>query len=172
MVRILKIYWTVCRTEHVWKSGLYSVLLGIVTIAFAEKITSVNIRTISSIVQMSIPVLTFQAALHSSSLLFFANTNLSIIEKFRNRTVIKERKKTTYSQFDQVCAYFSWSVLVQFMILIVNFIAYIIVSDSKSSDSNMIFIALAVLLASMVFYALIICMINIGLIFEIITWKK
>ena len=58
------------------------------------------------------------------------------------------------------------------MILIVNFIAYIIVSDSKSSDSNMIFIALAVLLASMVFYALIICMINIGLIFEIITWKK
>lgn len=58
------------------------------------------------------------------------------------------------------------------MILIVNFIAYIIVSDSKSADSNMIFIALAVLLASMVFYSLIICMINIGLIFEIITWKK
>lgn len=58
------------------------------------------------------------------------------------------------------------------MILIVNFIAYIIVNDSKSADSNMIFIALAVLLASMVFYSLIICMINIGLIFEIITWKK
>lgn len=70
MVRILKNYWTVCRTEHVWKLGLYSVLLGIVTITFVEKITSVNIRTISSIVQMSIPVLTFQAALHSSSLLF------------------------------------------------------------------------------------------------------
>lgn len=63
-------------------------------------------------------------------------------------------------------------MLVQFMILIVNFIAYIIVNDSKSADSNMIFIALAVLLASMVFYSLIICMINIGLIFEIITWKK
>lgn len=58
------------------------------------------------------------------------------------------------------------------MILIVNFIAYIIVNDSKSADSNMIFIALAVLLASMVFYSLIICMINIGLIFQIITWKK
>ena len=63
-------------------------------------------------------------------------------------------------------------MLVQFMILIVNFIAYIIVNDSKSADSNMIFIALAVLLASMVFYSLIICMINIGLIFQIITWKK
>ena len=85
---------------------------------------------------------------------------------------MKSARKTKYRQIDQIYAYFTWAVLIQFIFLLYAlFLLFIQEWTPMLAVISIWLICLSIILAFGMFYSSILCIRNIGILFTFLIWK-
>lgn len=132
-----------------------------------------NLTTnIENTAKLIIPILTFQSALHATSMIFFANSNAELLQNFKDEYILKNGVQTKYKKIDQLYAYFSWAILIQLSFLLYSIFLIIYLNTHELVYFMPYFLILN--LYTLVFgvtYSVILCIRNIGLFFSVLVKK-
>ena len=170
MLQIIACYWYLKRTKHMAFDLLTSLILVSSLLYFSHPESF--LMNIKSLTKACLPVLTFQATLNASSLIYFANSNSVLIKLLKSRRIMKSARKTRYRQMDQIYAYFAWTVLIQFIFLLYAlFLLFIQEWTPILAVISIWLICLSIILAFGMFYSSILCIRNIGILFTFLIWK-
>lgn len=175
MTTIISSYFSLCRKRHFFSDILITFLLILIINSISNLFCNVSIGTLDSVLKMFIPVLTFIATLHSSSLIFFANSSSDLINSLKEKCIIKNNKNTNIPKINQIYSYFSWTILVQFISLII-FILIICVDTSTNNPETILnqYISVSYVFMFIIFlgiYAIILSIRNTCIFFNILTWQ-
>lgn len=130
-------------------------------------------KYIQDTTKLIIPILTFQSALHATSIIFFANSNAKVFQDFKNDYINKNGVKTKYRKIDQLYVYFSWAILIQlfFLMYAIILIAYLSSHNQNYFITDILVFDLYLLVFGVV-YSVILCMRNVGLFFSALVINK
>lgn len=174
MINIISSYFSLCRKRHFFSDIFITFLLVLIINYISNLFCNTSIYTLDSILKMFIPILTFIASLHSSSLIFFANSSSDLIKKLKDECIIKNHKKTTIPKINQIYSYFSWTILIQFVSLII-FLLIVCIDFSVDNSVNILnkFITVShvlIFVISLGIYSIILSIRNTCIFFSILTW--
>lgn len=129
-------------------------------------------KYIQDTTKLIIPILTFQSALHATSIIFFANSNAELLQKFKTEFISKNGHQTKYKKIDQLYSYFSWAILIQlsFLLYAIVLITYLGSHNPNQITKDILVFDLYVLIFGVV-YSVILCMRNVGLFFSALVKK-
>jgi len=130
-------------------------------------------KNIIDIAKIIIPILTFQSTLHTTSIIFFANSNATVLEKLRNEYINQNGQQIKYKKIDQLYSYFSWSILVQLFFLLYTLLITVYLTNNSPEFFMIQYLKyhLFVLMFG-VTYSIVLCLRNIGLFFSVLTYKQ
>jgi len=171
MYKILKYYIRLHRCKHLVFDLLAVIIL---LILFIDKKDLYEITDLSKYVQdtakLILPVLTFQSALHATSIIFFANSSSEILQKFKDEDIFINGVQTTYKKIDQLYAYFGWAILIQLLFLLYSVMLIVSLSSNNCLwQIKLSLISALYLLLFGILYSIILCIRNIGFFFEILV---
>lgn len=175
MTTIVSSYFSLCRKRHFFFDIFITSLLILGINYISNLFCNTSIDALDNILKIFIPVLTFIASLHSSSLIFFANSNSDLIKTLKEEYIIKNHIKTTIPKINQIYSYFSWTILIQFISLII-FLLIICIDTSENSPATTINTVISVshvlvLVVSLGIYSIILSLRNTCIFFSILTWQ-
>ena len=175
MTDIISSYFSLCRKRHFFSDILITFLLILIINYISNLFCNSSIDTLNSILKIFIPILTFIASLHSSSLIFFANSSSDLVKKLKDEFIIKNHKKTTIPKINQIYSYFSWTILIQFISLII-FLLIVCIDFSMDNPETTInkFITVShvlIFVISLGIYSMILSIRNTCIFFNILTWQ-
>ena len=175
MTTIIYSYFSLHRKVHFYLDICITVLLLFIINFISNLFLNASIDTLDSVLKMFIPILTFIATLHSSSLIFFANSSSDLIIRLKNEYIIKDGKKTTIPKINQIYSYFAWTILVQFISLII-FLLIICVDTSSDNPETLLnkYISVSYVFIFIMFlgiYSIILSLRNTCIFFSILTFQ-
>jgi len=176
MGAIVFTYFRLCRKCHFFLDIFITFILILTIDNISNVFCNVSIEKLDKILVIFVPILTFIATLHSSSLIFFANSSSELINKLKEEYIIKNHKKTNIPKINQIYSYFAWTIVIQFVSLIF-FLLIICVDtsmDNHETTMNNIISASYVLLIviSLGIYSIILSLRNTCIFFSILTWNN
>lgn len=175
MIDIISSYMKLCRKRHFF-SDIFITICLVVCIDFISNLFyAPTITNLDSTLKILIPVLTFIASLHSSSLIFFANSSSDLTNKLKEEYIVKGHQKTKIPKINQIYSYFSWTILVQFISLIF-FLLIIFIDTSETVPVTVINQCVQVsdilkVVISLGIYSIILSLRNTCIFFSILTWQ-
>ena len=173
MNNIMKYYFTFA--EHKLRDILSaSILTGLLFyLGFSDD--NLSLKNLSSISKTLLPILTFLATLHSSSLIFFANSSSDIITKLKNEYIWLNHTKTKVKKIVEIYSYFSWAIVVQFSSLLYAILLTLyldpLIDNPNIQLAPLVLNSSYILLVFLCLYSIILCLRNIGIFFLILIWQ-
>ncbi|MEG6512436.1 hypothetical protein V6C32_10980 [Desulforamulus ruminis] len=130
MLRILLDYFELSRSKHLFLDFCISLILGLATVGllfYLNATTYFIINAINSTVGVAITAFSILAGFNATSLSIFATSNSPVAKKLKNELI----KNTNRAKMEQILSYFSWSVVVQLVLLLLSVIAsFLFANDS------------------------------------------
>lgn len=173
MIKIIHYYLLLHRKKHLLFDVILSILLTYLSINICFLYTTNDpANYVKNTASLVLPVLTFLATLHTTSLIFFANSNADIIMRLKADDMIIDYRKLSCKKIHQVYAYYAWAIVVQFTTLLYALILIFSIGMNYTiwTCNDILSIGLNTLTFG-VFYSIVLSLRNVGLFFSILTYK-
>lgn len=173
MNNIIRYYFTLA--EYKLRDFLYAAILTFLLFYLGDLCDNLSLKLLLSSSKTMLPILTFLATLHSSSLIFFANSNSDIITKLKDEYIWIKHTKTKIKKIIEIYSYFSWAIVVQFFSLLYTILLTLYI-EPHVDNSNMhsipiVLNCLFIILIFLCLYSVILCLRNIGIFFLVLIWQ-
>ncbi len=173
MSNIFKYYFRLA--EHKLRDFLYAVVLTLLLFYLSDIYENSSFKLLLSSSKTMLPILTFLATLHSSSLIFFANSSSDIISKLKDEYIWMNHTRTNIKKIVEIYSYYSWAIVIQFSsLLYAIFLTFFLeprIYNASMPLPPILLIVLSFLLIFLCLYSIILCLRNIGIFFLILIWK-